>query len=200
MPGPEPASMRALRFHSYGEWADVLRLEDAPVPNPGADQVRVRVHACALNPMDWVLCLGFLPNSLPRGIGLDVSGRGRDERSRGRPRLRRARFHGLSDSRSGGLCDPGGLGARSCRLGPSRSGCTAPGRRNDGSHPRSAGPVRRPNPARERRRDDRGVRCRPDRLDMRRAGGEPDLVLHMALAQAYCPTSSRSSMAIRDVS
>ncbi len=74
MTNPEPARMRALRFHSYGEWADVLRLEDAPVPSPGAGQVRVRVHACALNPMDWVLCQGFMPGALPRGIGLDVSG------------------------------------------------------------------------------------------------------------------------------
>ncbi len=74
MTKPEPASMRAIRFHSYGGWADVLRLEDAPVPNPGAAQVRVRVHACALNPMDWVLCQGFMPGALPRGIGLDVSG------------------------------------------------------------------------------------------------------------------------------
>ncbi|MGD0721361.1 MAG: NADP-dependent oxidoreductase [Roseiarcus sp.] len=74
MTEPGPANMRALRFHGYGEWADVLRLEDAPVPNPGANQVRVRVHACALNPMDWVLCLGFMPGALPRGIGLDVSG------------------------------------------------------------------------------------------------------------------------------
>ena len=70
----DPASMKSLRFHSYGEWVDVLRLEDAPVPNPGANQIRVRVHACGLNPMDWVLCLGFMPGILPRGIGLDVSG------------------------------------------------------------------------------------------------------------------------------
>ncbi len=34
----------------------------------------VRVHACALNPMDWVLCLGQMPGPLPGGIGLDVSG------------------------------------------------------------------------------------------------------------------------------
>ena len=66
--------MRTIRFHSYGEWADVLRLENAPIPSPGADQIRVRVHACALNPVDWVLCLGFMPGTLPRGIGLDVSG------------------------------------------------------------------------------------------------------------------------------
>ena len=74
MTRPEPASMRTLRFHRYGEWTDVLHLEDAPVPSPGPSQIRVRVHACALNPMDWVLCLGFMPGTLPRGIGLDVSG------------------------------------------------------------------------------------------------------------------------------
>ena len=71
IPGP---TMRTIRFHSYGEWRDVLRLEDALIPSPGAGQVRVRVHACALNPMDWVLCQGFMPGALPRGIGLDVSG------------------------------------------------------------------------------------------------------------------------------
>ena len=74
MTSPEPANMQSLRFHRHGEWTDVLRLEDAPVPSPGPGQVRVRVHACALNPMDWVLCLGFMPGTLPRGIGLDVSG------------------------------------------------------------------------------------------------------------------------------
>ena len=66
--------MQTIRFHSHGEWADVLRLEDAPIPIPRADQVRVRVHACALNPMDWVLCLGQMPGPVPGGIGLDVSG------------------------------------------------------------------------------------------------------------------------------
>ena len=70
----EPTSMRALRFHSHGKWEDVLNLEEAPIPNPGANQVRVRVHACAVNPMDWVLCLGLMPGALPGGIGLDVSG------------------------------------------------------------------------------------------------------------------------------
>ncbi len=66
--------MRALRFHRYGGPADVLHLEDAPVPGPGANQIRVRVHACALNPADWALCQGFMPGALPRGVGLDVSG------------------------------------------------------------------------------------------------------------------------------
>ena len=66
--------MRTLRLHRYGEPAEVLRLEEALVPNPGANQIRVRVHACGLNPADWALCRGFLPHTLPRGIGLDVSG------------------------------------------------------------------------------------------------------------------------------
>ncbi len=74
MTSPEPASMRTLRFHRHGDWTDVLLLENAPVPSPGPAQIRVRVHACALNPMDWALCLGLMPGPLPGGIGLDVSG------------------------------------------------------------------------------------------------------------------------------
>ena len=71
---PAPSTMRTLRLHSYGLPADVLRLEDVPVPIPGATQVRIQVHACALNPADWALCQGFFPGPPPRGIGLDVSG------------------------------------------------------------------------------------------------------------------------------
>ncbi len=74
----DPASatgpMRSLRFHAYGEPADVLRLDAAEIPGPGADQIRMRVHACGLNPADWALCRGLFPGDLPRGIGLDVSG------------------------------------------------------------------------------------------------------------------------------
>ncbi len=74
MSNSKPASMRTICFHRHGEWANVLRLEDASIPIPRANQIRVRVHACALNPMDWVLCLGQMPGPLPGGIGLDVSG------------------------------------------------------------------------------------------------------------------------------
>ncbi len=66
--------MRTLRFHKYGEPADVLQLEDAPVPTPARGRVRVAVHACGLNPADWALCRGLLPKDLPRGVGLEVSG------------------------------------------------------------------------------------------------------------------------------
>ncbi len=66
--------MKTLRFHDYGEPESVLRLEDVAVPEPYAGQIRLRVHACGLNPADWFLCRGLFPGNLPRGIGLDVSG------------------------------------------------------------------------------------------------------------------------------
>src|SRR5690349_14072903 len=66
--------MRTLRFHCHGEPAEVLRLEEAPLPSVATNRVRVAVHACGLNPADWALCRGLHANQLPRGIGLDVSG------------------------------------------------------------------------------------------------------------------------------
>jgi NADPH:quinone reductase-like Zn-dependent oxidoreductase len=65
---------RTVRFHEYGEPADVLREESVEIPDPPAERVRVRVVATGLNPADWELCRGFLPGSLPRGIGSDVAG------------------------------------------------------------------------------------------------------------------------------
>jgi NADPH:quinone reductase-like Zn-dependent oxidoreductase len=67
-------TMRTVRFHEYGEPADVLRLETAPVLEPGRDRIRVTVHACGLAPADWALCRGLFAGRLPRGIGCDVSG------------------------------------------------------------------------------------------------------------------------------
>ena len=66
--------MKTLRFDRYGEPAEVLRLDDADVPEPRAGHVRIKVHACGLNPADWALCRGLFARDLPRGIGLDVSG------------------------------------------------------------------------------------------------------------------------------
>ncbi|WP_347555667.1 NADP-dependent oxidoreductase [Robbsia sp. KACC 23696] len=67
-------TMRTIRFHDFGEPADVLRLEHTELPSPGAGCVAVRVHACGLNPADWALCRGMSARALPCGIGLDVSG------------------------------------------------------------------------------------------------------------------------------
>src|ERR1700761_682311 len=68
------STIRTLRFHRYGEPAEVLELEEAPVPVPSANRVRVVVHACGLNPADWALCRKLYDMPLPRGIGIDVSG------------------------------------------------------------------------------------------------------------------------------
>lgn len=65
---------RTIRFHSYGEPADVLRLEETEVPSPGGGRIRIAVHACGLTPADWALCRGLFRGELPRGIGLEVSG------------------------------------------------------------------------------------------------------------------------------
>jgi len=76
MSDPEIATdtMRTVRFHGYGEPADVLRMDDEVIPSPGSGRIRVLVHACGLNPADWALCRGLFAGDLPRGIGLEVSG------------------------------------------------------------------------------------------------------------------------------
>ena len=67
-------TMRTVRFHSYGEPADVLRMDREVIPSPAAGRIRILVHACGLNPADWALCRGLFAGDLPRGIGLEVSG------------------------------------------------------------------------------------------------------------------------------
>ncbi len=65
---------RTIRFYETGEPADVLLQETTEIPDPPAGRVRVRVIATGLNPADWQLCRGFMPGTLPRGIGCDVAG------------------------------------------------------------------------------------------------------------------------------
>jgi NADPH:quinone reductase-like Zn-dependent oxidoreductase len=65
---------RVIRFHQTGEPLDVLREERAEVADPAVGRIRIRVAAAGLNPADWALCHGFMPGSLPRGIGCDAAG------------------------------------------------------------------------------------------------------------------------------
>lgn len=70
--------MRALRFYAYGA-PDVLRIDELPEPSPGAGQVKVRVQAVGLNPLDWKIRAGhmrYIPifRSPPRGVGTDFAG------------------------------------------------------------------------------------------------------------------------------
>lgn len=69
--------MRAVRIHSYGD-PSVLKYEDAPQPSTRHDDVLVRVHAAAVNPVDWFIRYGhmaqWIPHSLPLILGCDLSG------------------------------------------------------------------------------------------------------------------------------
>ena len=49
--------MKAIVYHEYGS-PDVLRCEDVPKPAPKDNQVLIKVHAAALNPLDWRLMRG----------------------------------------------------------------------------------------------------------------------------------------------
>jgi NADPH:quinone reductase-like Zn-dependent oxidoreductase len=70
-------TMKAVRIHKYGG-PEVLVYEDAPFPQPGNSDVLVRVHAAAVNPVDWKIREGYLKemlhHKLPLVMGWDVSG------------------------------------------------------------------------------------------------------------------------------
>ena len=51
-------TMRALVYERYGAPEDVLELREVPVPVPGPQQVLVKVHVCAFNPLDWHMMTG----------------------------------------------------------------------------------------------------------------------------------------------
>ncbi|KAK0706181.1 chaperonin 10-like protein [Lasiosphaeria miniovina] len=52
-----------------------LVLQERPVSSPGPDEVLIRNHAIALNPIDWKRQeLGLMVNSYPAGLGADLSG------------------------------------------------------------------------------------------------------------------------------
>jgi NADPH:quinone reductase-like Zn-dependent oxidoreductase len=68
--------MKALVFDHFGEPADVLKLRDVPLPEPGPGQVRVRMSACPINPSDLLVVrgkYGRLP-ALPASPGFEGVG------------------------------------------------------------------------------------------------------------------------------
>ncbi|WP_282085248.1 NADP-dependent oxidoreductase [Streptomyces tendae] len=69
--------MRAARFHAYGA-VETLVVEQVPDPHPGPGEIRVRVAAAGVNPIDWKLRSGalrqFLPVELPAIPGRDAAG------------------------------------------------------------------------------------------------------------------------------
>ncbi len=69
------ATMLAARFHQHGA-RDVIQLEQAPLPQPAADEARIKVVACALNWLDVGIRRGpqFGAVPLPLITGVDACG------------------------------------------------------------------------------------------------------------------------------
>jgi len=65
--------MKAIRIHSFGGM-DVLKNEEVPLPQPGAGEIRIRVIAAGVNPVDWKMRQGYGNPPLPMIMGVDVSG------------------------------------------------------------------------------------------------------------------------------
>jgi NADPH:quinone reductase-like Zn-dependent oxidoreductase len=69
---------RAVIYETFGS-PEVLELREVPEPHAGPGEVRVRVTAAGLNPMDWILA--SMPEvakqfgiTLPSGFGCDFAG------------------------------------------------------------------------------------------------------------------------------
>jgi NADPH:quinone reductase-like Zn-dependent oxidoreductase len=69
--------MKAVVFDTFGD-PGVLHLADVPLPDPGPEQVRIRVQASGVNPVDSSIRSGAMqaifPTALPAIPGVDVAG------------------------------------------------------------------------------------------------------------------------------
>jgi NADPH:quinone reductase-like Zn-dependent oxidoreductase len=69
--------MKAIRYHEYGG-PEVMKLEEAPLPVPGDDEILVRVAAMGVNPVDWKIREGLVQKRMvipmPVSPGADISG------------------------------------------------------------------------------------------------------------------------------
>jgi len=69
--------MQRIQYHRYGG-PEVMRLETYELPATLQGEVRVRIKAASINPLDWKLRQGFMKlmmgGRFPRAMGLDFSG------------------------------------------------------------------------------------------------------------------------------
>ena len=69
--------MKRVQYRQYGG-PEELRLDEVTHPEPGRGQIRVRVRAAAVNPMDWKIRRGEMKmlsgSRFPRGLGHDFAG------------------------------------------------------------------------------------------------------------------------------
>lgn len=69
--------MRAVRIGAYGG-PEQVRIEDVPEPHAGPGQIRIKVAAASINPVDGKILRGLMsggePLSEPTGLGFDGAG------------------------------------------------------------------------------------------------------------------------------
>lgn len=69
---------KAIQFHQFGT-KDVLEFSEIDMPRPKNNEVLIKVHAAALNPIDYKIRNGtsFVANNLalPSGLGFELSGK-----------------------------------------------------------------------------------------------------------------------------
>jgi NADPH2:quinone reductase len=68
--------MRALVVHNYGG-PEVMKIEDIPTPQPGKNEVLIRIHAAGVNPVDTIIRAGHFPPDflkIPFVLGSDGAG------------------------------------------------------------------------------------------------------------------------------
>ena len=69
--------MRAVRIHAYGG-PEQLRIEDVPEPHAGPGEIRVKVAAASINPIDGKILRGLTAGGAslaePTGLGFDGAG------------------------------------------------------------------------------------------------------------------------------
>jgi NADPH:quinone reductase-like Zn-dependent oxidoreductase len=66
--------MKAIRIHNFGG-PEVLKYEDVPEPQPNPGEIRIKIVASGVNPIDWKIRRGLIGSfPLPMIMGLDVAG------------------------------------------------------------------------------------------------------------------------------
>jgi NADPH:quinone reductase-like Zn-dependent oxidoreductase len=68
-----PTLQKALLLQE--KLGDLVLSSGFPVPSPGPDEVLVKVHSVALNPIDWkIQKYGVVVNTFPAVLGVDIAG------------------------------------------------------------------------------------------------------------------------------
>jgi len=66
-------TMKAIQIKEYGD-ESVLNYTDVDRPEPKADEILVKVHAAAVNPVDWKIREGSFGMKLPLILGAEFAG------------------------------------------------------------------------------------------------------------------------------